>query len=117
MKAVVATFNLEKALVGAFSMITNLRMDVLNVEALLLIIIAGSMGLLGIVTSITYELDEMSYARLVGASLLSVDCSDNISPGTSLTMPMEVCPPCCRHPGRRFPRTRSGASTTTSQSL
>ena len=29
------------------------------------------MGLLGIVTSITYELDEMSYARLVGASLVS----------------------------------------------
>ena len=27
MKAVVATFNQEKALVGAFSMITNLRMD------------------------------------------------------------------------------------------
>ena len=110
MKAVVvAAFNKE------ITVITNLRMDVLNVEALLLIIIAGSMGLLGIVTSITYELDEMSYARLVAAS--TVDCSDNISPGTSLTMPMEVCPPCCRHPGRRFPRTRSGASTTTSQSL
>ena len=27
MKAVVATFNKEKALVGAFSVITNLRMD------------------------------------------------------------------------------------------
>ena len=27
MKAVVATFNQEKALVGAFSVITNLRMD------------------------------------------------------------------------------------------
>ena len=27
MKAVVAAFNLEKALVGAFSVITNLRMD------------------------------------------------------------------------------------------
>ena len=27
MKAVVATFNQEKALVGAFSMITNLRME------------------------------------------------------------------------------------------
>ena len=27
MKAVVAAFNQEKALVGAFSMITNLRMD------------------------------------------------------------------------------------------
>ena len=27
MKAVVATFNEEKALVGAFSVITNLRMD------------------------------------------------------------------------------------------
>ena len=109
MKAVVAAFNQE------ITVITNLWMDLF--EALLLIIIAGSMGLLGIVTSITYELDEMSYARLVAASLVSVDCSDNISPGTSLTMPMEVCPPCCRHPGRRFPRTRSGASTTTSQSL
>ena len=115
MKAVVAAFNQEKALVGAFSVITNLWMEFF--EALLLIIIAGSMGLLGIVTSITYELDEMSYARLVGASLLSVDCSDNTSPGTSLTMLTGVCPPCCRHPGRRFPRTQSGASTTTSQSL
>ena len=34
MKAVVATFNQEKALVGAFSMITNLRMDLF--EALIL---------------------------------------------------------------------------------
>ena len=33
MKAVVATFNQEKALVGAFSVITNLRMD--SFEALI----------------------------------------------------------------------------------
>ena len=70
MKALVGAFNQEKALVGDFSVITNLRTDLF--EALLLIIIAGSMGLLGIVTSITYELDEMSYARLVGGSLVSV---------------------------------------------
>ena len=37
MKAVVAAFNQEKALVGAFSVITNLQMDLL--EALMLILI------------------------------------------------------------------------------
>ena len=35
MKAVVAAFNQEKALVGAFSVITNLRMDIF--EALVLL--------------------------------------------------------------------------------
>ena len=37
MKAVVAAFNQEKALVGAFSVITNLRMDLL--EALMRILL------------------------------------------------------------------------------
>ena len=39
MKAVVAAFNQEKALVGAFSVITNLRMDLF--EALILIVLSA----------------------------------------------------------------------------
>ena len=41
MKAVVAAFNQEKALVGAFSVITNLRMDLF--EALMLVVTMMSM--------------------------------------------------------------------------
>ena len=37
MKAVVAAFNQEKALVGAFSVITNLRMDLF--EALVMVVV------------------------------------------------------------------------------
>ena len=40
MKAVVAAFNQEKALVGAFSVITNLRMELF--EALITMITAGA---------------------------------------------------------------------------
>ena len=49
MKAVVAAFKQEKALVGAFSVITNRRMDLF--EALLLIDLAGDAthGVLGVV--------------------------------------------------------------------
>ena len=42
MKAVVAAFNQEKALVGAFSVITNLRMELF--EALVDIYTAGDLG-------------------------------------------------------------------------
>ena len=41
MKAVVAAFNQEKALVGAFSVITNLRMELF--EALMLVVTMMSM--------------------------------------------------------------------------
>ena len=43
MKAVVAAFNQEKALVGAFSVITNLRMDLFDA---LVGTLAGVLGLL-----------------------------------------------------------------------
>ena len=36
MKAVVAAFNQEKALVGAFSVITNLRMDIFEALVIML---------------------------------------------------------------------------------
>ena len=42
MKAVVAAFNQEKALVGAFSVITNLRMELF--EALLSSVLLSSAG-------------------------------------------------------------------------
>ena len=42
MKAVVAAFNQEKALVGAFSVITNLRMKLF--EALVITLLAGNLG-------------------------------------------------------------------------
>ena len=42
MKAVVAAFNQEKALVGAFSVITNLRMELF--EALIITLLAGNLG-------------------------------------------------------------------------
>ena len=48
MKAVEATFNQEKALVGAFSVITNLRMDLF--EALDEILVGAEAG---VVTSLT----------------------------------------------------------------
>ena len=39
MKAVVAAFNQEKALVGAFSVITNLRMDLFEALTIIIIIV------------------------------------------------------------------------------
>ena len=42
MKAVVAAFNQEKALVGAYSVITNLRMELF--EALLVAVVRGGAG-------------------------------------------------------------------------
>ena len=42
MKAVVAAFNQEKALIGAFSVITNLRMKLF--EALVITLLAGNLG-------------------------------------------------------------------------
>ena len=45
MKAVVAAFNQEKALVGAFSVITNLRMELF--EALVVTLCAGEGGQAG----------------------------------------------------------------------
>ena len=49
MKTVVATFNQEKALVGAFSVITNLRMDLFEalVEGAPVSISADTLGLAG----------------------------------------------------------------------
>ena len=44
MKAVVAAFNQEKALVGAFSVITNLRMELF--EALLATVLRGYMAVM-----------------------------------------------------------------------
>ena len=48
MKAVLATFNQEKALEGAFSMITNLRMELF--EALVLMLVSSVMLMLMLVT-------------------------------------------------------------------
>ena len=39
MKAVVVAFNQEKALVGAFSVITNLRMDLFEALTIIIIIV------------------------------------------------------------------------------
>ena len=44
MKAVVAAFNQEKALVGAFSVITNLRMELFEALTSIIIIIMIIMG-------------------------------------------------------------------------
>ena len=44
MKAVVATFNQEKALVGAFSVITNLRMELFETLLLILILLGPHAG-------------------------------------------------------------------------
>lgn len=35
---------------------------------------AGAFGLLGVVTHITYELDAMSYAMMVGSHQIHTDC-------------------------------------------
>ena len=40
MKAVVAAFNQEKALVGAFSVITNLRMELFQALMLMVVVVA-----------------------------------------------------------------------------
>ena len=42
MKAVVAAFNQEKALVGAFSVITNLRMEIFEALVVVAVVEAGS---------------------------------------------------------------------------
>ena len=42
MKVVVAAFNQEKALVGAFSVITNLRMELFEALASMVTVVAGS---------------------------------------------------------------------------
>ena len=44
MKAVVAAFNQEKALVGAFSVITNLRMDLFEALVRMLLVSGTSRG-------------------------------------------------------------------------
>ena len=44
MKAVVAAFNQEKALVGAFSVITNLRMELFQALVALVVVDVGRQG-------------------------------------------------------------------------
>ena len=46
MKAVVATFNQEKALLGAFSVITNLRMELFEALQLTVVVVRGVEGVL-----------------------------------------------------------------------
>ena len=55
MKAVVAAFNQEKALVGAFSVITNLRMDLFQALR-----IAARVSLLLLVTGMIKTLDRLT---------------------------------------------------------
>ena len=77
MKAVVAAFNQEKDLVGAFSVITNLRMELF--EALLQYFTRGRL--------------EDIQVSVEGHSLLSQllweagDCVDRCHPDTLMTMP------------------------------
>ena len=44
MKAVVAAFNQEKALVGAFSVITNLRMELFQALVALVVVVVVDVG-------------------------------------------------------------------------
>ena len=84
MKAVVAAFNQEKALVGAFSVITNLRMELF--EALVPIPSSGKLSVAGWWWRVTARW------RVSAAAETAVTAGPRLPPPPQASLPVAVVP-------------------------